>query len=130
MSLSRIASNMRALLSTSKKKANEAGEVGANSPRVSESQHGSGSNLGTSTSTPQRVVNNGIHLYDEQALAALSDEEFNARIEESRAALASMKRPSTGAQVSSEDRLWRESNPLPSLANIQDDWRSGTGTCS
>ena len=128
MSLSRIASNMRALLSTSKKKANEAGEVGANSPRVSESQHGSGSNLGTSTSTPQRVVNNGIHLYDEQALAALSDEEFNARIEESRAALASMKRPSTGAQVSSEDRLWRESNPLPSLANIQDDWRSGTGT--
>ena len=123
MSIARITSNLRALLSVSRRRPSEASEAGDPPLELLDSQHGSGSTSSASSSTPSRGQEREFKLYDEQYLATLSDEEFNARIEESRAELASMKRPNKEARVPPEDQLWRGSNP-----SYQDDWRSGPVT--
>ena len=123
MSIARITSNLRALLSVSRRRPSEASEAGDPPLELLDSQHGSGSTSSASSSTPSRGQEKEFKLYDERYLATLSDEEFNARIEESRAELASMKRPNKEARVPPEDQLWRESNP-----SYHDDWRSGPVT--
>ena len=118
--IQRLASNIKALLSVTKKY-QDAGSVGDQSMSSDNAQHGSGSNPTSSGSTPdRRQVEQVDNPYDEQNLAALSDEEFNAKIEESRAALASMRRPIRQSPVT---RSGWESNPVP-----QDGWRSAAAS--
>ena len=78
--IQRLASNIKALLSVTKKY-QDAGSVGDQSMSSDNAQHGSGSNPTSSGSTPdRRQVEQVDNPYDEQNLAALIDEEFNAKI--------------------------------------------------
>ena len=114
---SRLIDNLRAILSVSEER-RDAGEVGDRPMSDDTIQHGSGSLPIASSSTPESDLRRQFEQsnpYDERYLATLNDEEFNARIEESRAALASMRRPIRQTPAVSG---W-ESNPVP-----QDGWRS------
>ena len=123
--ISRLASNIKSLLSASKRAEERADEMardaGLRSPRVESLQHGSGSRTGPSSSSPERGRNgqNENNPYDEQELVNLTDEEFNARIEESRAALLTLRRDNI-RRASAADG-W-ESNP-----NFRQEERPGTG---
>ena len=123
--ISRLASNIKSLLSASKRAEERADEMardaGLRSPRVESLQHGSGSRTGPSSSSPERGRNgqNENNPYDEQELVNLTDEEFNARIEESRAALLTLRRDNIRRAPAADG--W-ESNP-----NFRQEERPGTG---
>ena len=120
--IARLASNIKSLLSASKRAEEMAREAGMGSSRVEPTQHGSGSRTGPSGSTPERGWNgqNENNPYDEQELANLTDEEFNARIEESRAALLTLRRDNIRRAPAADG--W-ESNP-----NSRQEERPSTGT--
>ena len=82
--LATLASNLKALLSSSKREQDNQDEIGDSDPgREVNSQHGSGSidipiSAITNNSTPKiRRVESLEFPYDEQFLASLNDEDFN-----------------------------------------------------
>ena len=110
MNVSNVMNNVRALLSSGQRRPDNAEVVDDGETGREISAHGSGSRPDFGGLTPSRVGQTMLQ-YDDADLEALDDDEFNARIEQSQAALATLKRPSRRSTSSERSR---EFNPMSS----------------
>ena len=106
--IARLANNLKTLLSTSKKSRYEnADDEGRRSPVGIPSQHGSGSKpVVNNGMTPERGEILPMGSLEEQGLADITDNDYNAKIDQTLAELLSLKRPTSASQAE------RESNPI------------------